>query len=72
MNLSPPAPKQSPRLPESLVGGSQDTALSISACQEGRHSVSLPLWGRDPLISTDGPHLKACYGQHYPLCRTGV
>ena len=34
-----------PLLLEVPSGGSQGTALSISACQEGCHSVSLPLLG---------------------------
>ena len=39
-------PQTKPLPPWVPSGESQGTALSISACQEGRHSVSLPRWGR--------------------------
>ena len=46
-DLSPPAPKRSPHLSESLVGN-QGTSLCISPWQGQRHSVSLPPWWERP------------------------
>ena len=42
-DCTPPAPKRSPHLSESLVGN-QGTSLCISPWQGQRHSVSLPPW----------------------------
>ena len=46
-DLSPPAPKRSPHLSESLVGN-QGTSLCISPWQGERHSMSLPPWWARP------------------------
>ena len=46
-DLSPPAPKRSPHLSESLVGN-QGASLCISPWQGQRHSVRLPPWWERP------------------------
>ena len=61
-----PSPTQVPS------GRYQGTALRISACQEGHHSVSLPLWGEILSLALIVLTLSPVMVKMTPLCRSGA